>query len=180
MRATPPDEDADLLGGEGDAFAAFYRRYERPVLQFFLRRAASAELASDLAAETFARALEGRGRFDPARGTAAGWLFGIARHLLAASAEQGYVEDQTRRRLGMEPIVLDDDAIARIDALCDLPALHALNELPTPIRDAVLGRVVDEQSYTHLASRMACSEMVVRQRVSRGLRALRAQLKAER
>lgn len=54
---------------EPEAFAAFYRRFEAPVLLFFLRRVQSAELAADLAAETFAQALASRGRYRPERGS---------------------------------------------------------------------------------------------------------------
>lgn len=41
------------------------------------------ETATDLTAETFAAALAGVGRFDPGRGAAVGWLYGIANHQLA-------------------------------------------------------------------------------------------------
>ena len=44
------------------------------VLAYFRRRVGDAELAADLTAETFAAALEGRRRFAPERGPAAGWL----------------------------------------------------------------------------------------------------------
>src|SRR4051794_18242342 len=98
--------DSELLLGDATRFAAFYRRHEDAVLGFFLRRVGAAELAADLTAETFARALEGRGRFDARRGAAAAWLFGIARNVLSRSLERGRVEDEVRRRLGMEPLVL--------------------------------------------------------------------------
>jgi len=52
-------------------------------------------------------------------------------------------------------------------------AERALAELPAQQRDAVLARVVDERSYEEIATTMRCSELVARQRVSRGLRALR-------
>jgi DNA-directed RNA polymerase specialized sigma24 family protein len=108
------------------------------------------------------------------------WLFGIARHLLATSLQRGRVDDSMRRRLGMEPLALDDHALARIDELGGYPAVAALDELSTDQRAAVVGRVVDERSYPELASRLQCSESVVRQRVSRGLRTLRTRLDAKR
>ena len=80
----------------------------------------------------------------------------------------------------MEPLALDDDTVARINALDGEPAVAALDELPAEQRAAVLGRVVDEQSYSQLASQLRCSESVVRQRVSRGLRTLRDRLEADR
>lgn len=53
-------------------------------------------------------------------------------------------------------------------------SLALLDALPAPQRDAVRGRVIDGRDYEDLARELACPELVVRQRVSRGLRALRA------
>src|SRR3954468_20501105 len=156
--------DAQLLTGDPHRFATFYRRHEDAVLGFFLKRTGSAERAADLTAETFARALEGRRRFDAERGDAGAWLFGIARNTLSRSLERGRVENDVRRQLGMEPLLLDDAALARIDALSDEPALRALEELPEPQARAVRGRVLDEHSYEDLARALECSESVVRQR----------------
>jgi RNA polymerase sigma factor (sigma-70 family) len=172
--------DAELLLGDGYAFAAFYRRHEDALLRFFLRRTGEPELAADLTAEAFARSLSTRASFNPQLGDAGAWLFGIARHLLAASLERGRVEDNARLRLGMEPLVLGDDSITRIDELGDDRALAALETLPAEQHDAVTGRVIDERAYADLATQLQCSQSVVRQRVSRGLRTLRAQLKEER
>ena len=173
-------DDASLLASDAHAFTAFYRRHEDAVLGFFLRRTRSADLAADLTAETFARALEGRERFDASLGDAGAWLFGIARNLLATSQQRGRVDDSVRRRLGMEPLHLDDDALARINALDADPALVALDGLPPDQRAAIVGRVIEEQGYPDLAEQLRCSQSVVRQRVSRGLRTLRDDLEAER
>ena len=180
LRERDPRPDPDLLHGDARAFAAFYRRHEDAVLGFFLRRTRQADLAADLTAETFARALAGRRTFDPELGEAGAWLFGIARNLLLRSLERGRVEDHARRRLGLEPLVLDDSALARIDELEGDRALTALEGLPEEQRVAVHGRVLDERDYAALAAELACSESVVRQRVSRGLRALRTRLEADR
>jgi RNA polymerase sigma factor (sigma-70 family) len=85
-----------------------------------------------------------------------------------------------RRRLGMEPLHLDDDALARIDELTGDEALAALDELPDDQREAVRAHVLDERGYDELAAELRCSQSVVRQRVSRGLRALRSRLEAQR
>ena len=53
----------------------------------------------------------------------------------------------------------------------------AVAALPPDQREAILAHVVDEQDYQAISERLVCSETVVRQRVSRGLRALRTQLK---
>lgn len=169
--------DSVLLRGGAEEFGALYRRHEEVVLGFFVRRTGRADLAADLTAETFARALAGRERFDSTLGEAVGWLFGIARHVLARSLEDGRVDDAMRRELGMERLILDDDVLANIECADYGPALRALEALPADQREAVTARVLSEQEYREVAVELECSESVVRQRVSRGLRALHARLK---
>lgn len=171
-----PDADADLLAGDAPAFGEFYARHEDFILSVFLYRCSSSELAADLTAETFARALAGRAGFDRRRGHPRGWLYGIARHVLADSVARGRVENGARRELRLERLELDDEAIARIEQLTDGAALAALEQLPEDQRSAVRGRVLEEAGYDELARALRCSESVVRKRVSRGLGALRKRL----
>jgi RNA polymerase sigma-70 factor (ECF subfamily) len=87
------------------------------------------------------------------------------------------VEDDARRRLALEPLSIDDADLARLEEMADSGAAEAaLLALPPAQRDAVLARVVNERPYAEIAEQMRCSELLVRQRVSRGLRALRAQI----
>ena len=157
-------------------FTAFYREHVRGLTGFFLHRTGDPELAMDLTAETFAAALAGRRRFDPRKGTESMWLYGIARHKLARALERGRVEDRARRRLGMAPLVLDDEAIERVEACREGRAVELLGELPEEQRDAVRQRVLDERGYGEIAARARTSEAVVRKRVSRGLAELRTQM----
>jgi RNA polymerase sigma-70 factor (ECF subfamily) len=141
-----------------------------------------AELAADLAAETFARALESIARYDPQRGRADQWLFGIARNVLGSSYRAGRVDAAARVRLGLPPLVLDDHTAATIARLSGTQggATAALAALPHEQRLAVEARVLNEREYADNAGEQECSEAVVRQRVSRGLRALRTRLAGER
>jgi RNA polymerase sigma factor (sigma-70 family) len=166
---------------DAQAFAAFYRHFERPVLGFFMHATGSPELAADLTAETFARALESVAAYDPARGRADQWLFGIARNVLGSSYRTGRVESAARERLGLPPLILDDHAsetIARLTAP-DQQVTLALAELPEEQQRAIDARVVHDREYAEIAGELRCSEAVVRQRVSRGLRTLRARLAGE-
>ena len=178
------DSDEVLLArahADDGAFAEFYRRWERPVAAFFMRAVGSGEVAADLTAETFAEALSSAVRFDPARGEAPAWLFGIARHLLSRSRERGRVENRARVRLGLPPLAIDDELIARIEAVTgDERALSLMARLPEDQRRAVQARVVEERGYDEIAAELQCSESVVRKRVSRGLAALRTRLGATR
>jgi RNA polymerase sigma factor (sigma-70 family) len=174
MRRPSSRSDVELFAAtpaSPEAFGEFYRRHERAVLRFFLYWARSAELAADLTAETFAAVFESLPRYDPQRGEPRAWLFGIAQNILARSVKRGRVEDETRRRLGLAPVVVDDDALERIEALAsqDGSALDALGGLSDVLREAVSGRVLEEREYRELAGALACSQSVVRQRVKRGL-----------
>ncbi|MGO8907285.1 MAG: RNA polymerase sigma factor [Solirubrobacteraceae bacterium] len=178
MSRNPEPNDAQLLAaavGDQDAFAAFYARFERRVVAFFVRAVGRGDLAADLTAETFAAALESVERYDPELGDAGAWLFGIARNVLSRSRERGRVEDRARRRMGMGVLALEDEAIERIEASVDSRdgALTLLGDLPDEQRDAVVARVVHGRDYQDIAGELQCSPSVVRKRVSRGLAALR-------
>lgn len=160
--------DAELLCGGASDFETFYRRHLPIVDAYVARRARSRELRLDIVAETFARALASRDRFDPQRGAAIAWLLGIARNQLIDAARRGQVADRMRRRLRMEPVpvVVSDEPTGELPTeLLDA----ALAALPEEQRAAVLARVVDEEPYGLIAERTQCSEQVIRKRVSRGL-----------
>jgi len=184
MRLTRAD-DGDLLRaaarGDDRAFAEFYGRWLPLVTGYHLRRARSRELAFDLTAETFAAVVADLERFDPERGSPAGWLFEIAEHKLLDSRRRAKVESSARTRLGHEPIILEDRDLERVEQLASLSDARRLDrllaQLPAPQRDAVRARILDERSYPEIAGEMACSEAVVRQRVHRGLSRLRERLK---
>lgn len=179
--------DEELLAAtrrQPEAFGAFYRRHERAMLVFFLRRTFSAELAADLTAEVFAAALSSSRRFRPGRAPAVAWLYGIANNKLAASRKRGRIEERARRRLPAEPLLLTDEALERVEALADTERGaevigELLDQLPPDQRDAVRSRILEERGYEEIATDLECSQAVVRQRVSRGLRALRVRFDKE-
>jgi RNA polymerase sigma-70 factor (ECF subfamily) len=171
--------DGELLVAtaiDPEAFGTFFRRHVRGVLAFFRRRGASAEVALDLTAETFAAALEASPRYELRPEPARNWLYGIAWNKLHEAQRRGRADDAVRRALGMAPIALSDEGIPRIEALAGSPALELMETLPAEQRDAVRARVVDGRDYQEIADELHCSSSVVRQRVSRGLRAMKSRL----
>jgi len=186
VRGEERTDEVLLRGSASDpeGFGLFYRRHERVVLGFFVRTTGRGDLALDLTAETFARALESHQGFDPSRGEARSWLLGIARHVLAASLARGRVETSARSRRGMASLTVDDRLVASIEETAHVVADGAVEEwlsaLSPEQRVAVRGRVIDESSYRELASELECSEAVVRQRVHRGLSLIRKGLEASR
>ena len=156
---------AAIARGDDDAFSTLYRRYLPLVTRWCLRETANRELAADLSAEVFAASLRAARRYRPESGTVAAWLTGIARNKLRESRRRGRIEDSARRRLRIEPV-----------ALADADLLALLQTLPADQRDALVRHVVQERSYADIATALRCSESVVRQRVSRGLKTLKSRL----
>lgn len=174
--------DAELLAtarSDADAFASFYDRYEAAVVGYFMRRTGEAQLAADLTAEVFAAALAAAGRYRPEAPTAAGWLFTIAHNTLATSLRRGRVEARARRRLGIrDALELAPDELERIEAAVSGEGwvTELLQRLPADQREAIRARILDEQPYREIATRLRTSQLVIRKRVSRGLAALREEL----
>lgn len=174
--------DEQLLGrvarGDDAAFSALYRRYLPLVVRWCLRETGNRELAADLAAEVFATLLTQSNSHRPERGSVVGWLLGIARNKLRESRRRGRVESSARRRLGIATTQITDEDLERVDELAsrDEEILARMADLPEEQRAALIERVVQERSYEEIASEMRCSQAVARQRVSRGLRTLRAQM----
>ena len=174
--------DGELLAAtrsRPDAFAAFYDRYETPVVGYFTRRTGDPEVAADLTAEVFAAALGAAHRYRPETPTAAGWLFTIARNTLAKSVRRGRVEAKARRRIGIFGAgTFTSEELERVEsaACADGWVVELLEQLPAEQRQAVRARILEERSYPDIAGELETSELVIRKRVSRGLSNLRAEL----
>lgn len=160
------------------AFVDFYEAQARNLLVYFARRTFDVETARDLTAETFAQAFEHRRRF---RGSsdaeAAGWLYGIARNLLARYARRGAVSRKAVARLGIELTPIDDADLERVVELAALAELRdqvaaAFAALPSDQHEALRLRVIDERAYEDVAAVLGVSEQTARARVSRALRRL--------
>src|SRR5450755_163749 len=171
---------AAVAAGDGGAFAVFYRRHLPGVVGYLVRETGDREASADLAAEVFAAVFLVARRFRArGAGSAGPWVRGIAHNKLRESRRRGQVEDRARRRLALEPEVLDDADLARVDELAgagDGGALDLVDQLPERQRVAIRSRVVEGRGYAEIARKLACSELVVRQQVSRGLRRLRDEL----
>jgi RNA polymerase sigma-70 factor (ECF subfamily) len=172
--------DADLLRASHRSSAAFRTLYDRHadrIQAFLVRRTRDPGAAFELTAETFAQAWLSRDRYaDHAEGTIAPWLFGIARHVLAASVRRRSLERTARDQLRLElaPVAasIDDTWLDGLDD--DLAA--ALAELPDGQRRAIELRVVADQAYEEVGRRLDISPQAARVRVHRGLRAIRQRL----
>jgi RNA polymerase sigma-70 factor (ECF subfamily) len=168
-----------LLAARTDtaAFRELYDRYADQLHGFHLRRTVDADAAYDLTAETFAQAWLSRARFrDEAGGSAAPWLYGIARNVLLMSVRRRRLERSACERLGVLTGTTSDPLPDEgwLDGLDE-----ALAELPEGQRHAVALRFAGDLDYDGVADALGTSPQAARVRVHRGLSALRARLTKE-
>jgi RNA polymerase sigma factor (sigma-70 family) len=168
--------DAELLSRvrqDPAAFSELYLRHVGEVHAWLSRRLAWA--ASDLTAETFARAFLISDRFrDDHHGLALPWLLGIARNVLADTVRRDQIETRARERLGLPLDLATEDGFTEVEErLSPRVALQdQLDALSGSEREALELRVVEELPYEELAARLDIAPTAARARVSRALRRL--------
>lgn len=140
---TDVDSDRPDLSGRAGAAALrkLYHAHARDLHRYLARRLDPA-VAEDLMAATFLVAWEQRARYDPERGAARAWLFGIATNL---SQQHARTEASTLRAMArdagraavVEPV--DAASAARVDAARAAQALaEGLAALRPEERDVLL------------------------------------------
>ncbi len=163
-----------VLAGEREAFAALVERYQHRLVAALRRLGPDPHACEDLAQEVFLIAFRELRRFDPSRGSFAGWLFTIAhRRCLHELARH-------RPRLGPAPepaTPATSEARACAEELA-AQLESALRRLPGELRRAFAMRVSGQLAYAEIAALEGVAEGTVRARVSRARERLRASLRA--
>ena|SRR5579859_2701980 len=177
--STPADPPRAALA----EFERVYRDNVDIVMGYFARRCAEPQSVADLTSETFVRAAGAFGTFDPRRGTARAWVFGIAAHVYArhcadsASARDVVVRLAGRRALHHDEL---DELAARIDAeRIGRQLVQRCAQLPDLERSAV--ELVDLSGLTpkEAAAVLGVSRVVLRQRLSRARARLRKEYRID-
>jgi RNA polymerase sigma factor (sigma-70 family) len=176
VRAIPTDEEL-LTSLDPQAFGVFYARHLRKVEAYFARRVGS-DAAADLAAETFASAFVARRRFVARETPATGWLYMIAARRLVDFQRRGAIGERTLDALMSEAAVRESTAAS--PAVTDDLDAGLLRHLPREQRKAIVAHFVEGENYREIASASQVSEASIRQRLSRGLSALRGPLRVYR
>jgi RNA polymerase sigma factor (sigma-70 family) len=182
---TTASDDALLasLGRDPEALAEFYRRHVGRVVGFAARRCTRPADVADVVAETFVELIGSSTRFDPRRGSADAWLFGIAAHVAAAHARRERRQRAVARRVAGHTLLDGDDherLAARIDAERLAPELSRALARLRP-RDRELVQLVDVDGLTapDAAAALGIRAPAARMRLTRARRRLRATLEAE-
>ena len=176
---------ARMKRGEEAAFVALYRRHKDAVYRLALLYAGSAATAADVTQEAFVLFMTRPGQYDPARGTLAAWLCGVARNLARKAC--GVREEAT------DPLDLADDAAPRDEHIeHDTPlekllrdeaaeqVRQALSRLAPHYRDVLILCELSELSYAEAAQVCGIDIGTVRSRLSRARAQLAERLSRER
>ena len=139
--ASQRQQEGDLLraiaGGDQDALRQLYRAFERPLYTLGIRWLHDQALAEELVQEVTLRIWRRASSFDPSRGAASSWIFGVARNV---ASDLG----RARKRV---PTPVED--------LVDLTTAEPWNEEAAwrqwQIAGAVQGLPVEQQRIIHLA-----------------------------
>jgi RNA polymerase sigma-70 factor, ECF subfamily len=77
-----------MIAGDEEAFTLLYRRRHPSIYRFALHMSGNTTVAEDVTQEVFMTLIRNPRRFDPARGSLSGFLFGVARNFLKKRWEQ--------------------------------------------------------------------------------------------
>lgn len=181
-KKTQSDEELMLAYGEGnaEAFDRLFVKHGQKIFNLFLRQTGNAELARDLAQETWVRLIKARGRYQPSKRFSS-WLYTIAMNLLRD-------EIKRRKRRGIH------ESLETINNTLQEPQAHsmekeieseryrtqiqlAVQSLPEEQRDVVILAKYQGLTYAEIAETLDISEAAAKQRAWRALQSLRRKLK---
>ena len=164
-----------------EAFAEFYRRHVDRIVAFSAARVRSPDEVADLVASTFLVALDRAGNYDPDRGEAIRWLYGIASRLLANQRRRRVRESLANARFDARSLLEESDIErleSQIQAASTASLVHrVMQELPQRQREILLLVGADELgSSAGGAEILRITPIAFRVRLARARRALRAAL----
>ncbi|MGW3951049.1 RNA polymerase sigma factor [Streptomyces sp. NPDC004752] len=168
------DSDTQLsMSAEDPAeFTPLVERYSAALHGYFARRMPGA--ADDLLAEAWLQAFAARRTFDASRGSARGWLFGVARNVLAGTVRRAARTEVPPGEQVTDPWQAVDQ---RLDAAALAPALRgALAELPVEEREVMLLVSWEQLTPAEAAAAVGIPSGTARSRLHRARGRLRERL----
>lgn len=167
-----------LLGrvrdGDATALSDLYGRFGGPLYSLAYQIVRDAGAAEDIVQEVFMAVWRDAGRFDPAKGSPAGWLFALARHKAIDLLRR---ETTARSRsvevdLTLEPAADDVEHAAWIGIQRDR-TLEGLRQLPEAQREALELAFFGGLTHVEVADRLGIPLGTAKTRIRAGLLRLR-------
>lgn len=160
----------------------FYRRHVAKVTGVGVRRFSTPEDVADFVANVFLEVLRSAGSYDPRRGDAVAWLYGLAGNVAAGMRRQQRRSTDAEHRLAGRSL-LDADDYARVEERIDAAtalrrAYEAMQQLPDQDRRLLELVAVDGLSTGEAANVLGITAVATRVRLVRARARLRARLDA--
>jgi RNA polymerase sigma-70 factor, ECF subfamily len=168
------DSELALLCTQGNLehFDALYTRHLKGIYAFIFYRTMERMTAEDLTSQTFLKALENIGSYDPNKGAFSTWIYRIARNTVVDHFRTN------RKHTDIEDVwdlPSDDNPFLDASGALDARAIHdQLKALPKDKRDLIIMRLWDGLSYKEIADLTGKSEASCKMMFSRTVSDLRA------
>lgn len=165
--------------GDQQALRSIYDQESKRMLGIALRIVRQRQLAEDVLHDAFLSIWSKARSFDPARGSARGWIYSVVRHqaldLIRSGAREVSVSEEALDAIETEASM--ENAAQMADAFelrVDLGRLHdCLTQLDVAKRNSILYAYLDGCSHSEIAERLKSPLGTVKAWIKRGLSALR-------
>jgi len=180
--AEPSDNELFRLLVKGDeaAFRLLYERYQGPIYRFALHMFGDASIAKETTQEVFMQLITNSKAYDPAKGTVAAYLFGIARNLTRRSLQHTRLEVPLEDEDVEGEEVLAANDLTALEELTNSEMLDCLRKailaLPELYREALVLCDLEEMSYAEAAATVGCSPGTIASRLHRARALLKSKL----
>ena len=155
--------------GERQALRDLYVQEGPRLLGVARRLVRDTALAEDIVHEAFINIWNGAAQFDPARGSARGWMFSVTRHLAL-----NLLRNQARETPFSEDHEMPAEEYDGFDAQAHSGRIHrCLEQLDPQRRSCILHAYVDGYSHAQISQRLGTPLGTVKAWIKRSLNALR-------
>jgi RNA polymerase sigma factor (sigma-70 family) len=154
------------VGRDAVALEVFYREHVGEVRRFIARRVDSPHDAADLTAEVFLRVIDAAEGYRGGPGGARGWVYGIARNVVAAARRDAARQHRNDARIAGHRL-LDGDDLVRVEEQID--AAHRVAALAPELSALPAGEraVLELVSYDGLTVAEAAAALGIRPTAAR-------------
>ena len=169
--------------GDEEAFTILYRRHQAALYRFALRMSGNAWAAEEIVQDVFMTLMRDPKKYDAARGTLGGFLYGVTRnrvlkHLERSPQREVPLEEKNENGTGSGIVLMDASTPAiqaeKRERMEQVWA--AVLDLPAEFREAVVLCELEERSYEEAAQMIGCPIGTIRSRLHRGRALLMARL----
>ncbi|AOS61666.1 RNA polymerase sigma factor [Actinoalloteichus hymeniacidonis] len=182
MTAEQSETEFARISHDQQAFERFYRAHVEAVQRFVARRVDDPHLAADLTAEVFLAVIDSAHTYRPGRGSATGWLFGVARNVVSSERRRRARGLVAASRIAGRALADEDDIAAlvdRIDAAASSRTLMVAMERLADGERAVLElTALDGLSVADAALALGITSVAARVRLHRARKRMRHHLDA--